>query len=73
MSCALDEQLCFRCADDAADQRLGGDRIKALFTCGACVFSSWHEAAEPGRQLYGRDRGQAGHDANSSIRSRFRS
>jgi hypothetical protein len=30
-----------------------------------------HEAAEPGRHLYGRYRGQTGHHADSSIRSRM--
>jgi hypothetical protein len=31
MSCAPDEQLGFRCADDAVDRRLRGDRINMLF------------------------------------------
>jgi hypothetical protein len=39
--------------------------------CCDAQVRKWHEAAEPGRQLYSFHRGQTGHDADSSIRSRL--
>src|ERR1035438_3635745 len=40
-------------------------------SCQSGAVHTWHDAAERGRPLHGRYRGQTGHEADSSIRFRL--